>query len=363
VSHDHQHDRTNCSYCPKLCRHACPAAEAERSELATPTFKQQVALLAATGERPLDAERAHVLWKCTDCAGTVPACRHRIDVAVSLREARVRAVEQGVAPAEVAKVRERFAAHGSPYTADLPARLQPGERVTSGPLGVLPACAGLAHEPDEPGLAVRALRAAGVQVGVALPDPPCCGYPLDTMGLEDEFRAHARRVAASLEGFEALAVAGPACAWTMATRYAEVGVKLRPRVAPLVDHLAARLPMAGTPALAGKRVAYHDPCFLARRLRRTAEPRAVIRALTGSAPLELDPAREDGLCSGAAGGYPLTHPGPARSCAAKVLDAAAATKADVLVTGCPSARRHLAKAAPPGLEVRGLVGLLRDAPK
>ena len=55
--------RNTCSFCPKLCRHACPAAEAEQSELATPTFKQQVALLAASGKRPLDRDRARVLYK------------------------------------------------------------------------------------------------------------------------------------------------------------------------------------------------------------------------------------------------------------------------------------------------------------
>ena len=28
-----------CTFCPNLCRHACPVAEAERAESATPAFK------------------------------------------------------------------------------------------------------------------------------------------------------------------------------------------------------------------------------------------------------------------------------------------------------------------------------------
>lgn len=363
---DLAHDRTNCTYCPKLCRHACPAAEAERTELATPTFKQQVALLAATGERPLDRDRAAVLWKCTDCAGTVPACRHRVDVAISLRDAKARAVTAGLAPPEVERTRARFAARGSPYDLDLAARLAaaapPEARATSGQLGLLPSCTGLVHEPEGMVRAWRALREAGrLDARVALPDPACCGYPLDALGLTDAFRLHAARAAASLAGFEELAVQGPACAWTIGVRWREVGVRPRFRSAPLVDLLARRLP--GSPAARAAqavprgKVAYHDPCFLARRLRRTGEPREMIRALTGAAPIDVSPLPEETPCSGAGGGYPLTHPGPAKGCAARVVEAFQRTGADLLVTGCPSARRHIETSAP-GVKVVSLFGLL-----
>lgn len=365
---DLAHDRTTCTYCPKLCRHACPAAEAERTELATPTFKQQVALLAATGERPLDRDRAAVLWKCTDCAGTVPACRHRVDVAVSLRDAKARAVTAGLAPPEVERARARFAARGSPYDLDLGARLAAAApleaRATSGQLGLLPSCAALVHEPEGMVRAWRALKEAGrLDARIALPDPACCGYPLDALGLTDAFRLHAARAAASLAGFEELAVQGPACAWTIGVRWREVGVRPRFRSAPLVDLLAQRLPgsaaarAAQATSRAGVRVAYHDPCFLARRLRRTSEPRDVIRALTGASPIDLSPLPEETACSGAGGGYPLTHPGPAKGCAARVVEAFQRAGADLLVTGCPSAARHISKSAP-GVKVVSLNGLL-----
>src|SRR5262249_40239593 len=59
--------RTTCSFCPKLCRHECPVAIAEKSEVATPTFKQQVAKLAAARTISLDVESARALYKCTGC--------------------------------------------------------------------------------------------------------------------------------------------------------------------------------------------------------------------------------------------------------------------------------------------------------
>lgn len=362
---DLEHDRTFCTYCPKLCRHACPAAEAERTEVATPTFKQQVALLAMTGERPLDAERAEVLYKCTDCRGTVTACRHRIDVGASLGDARADAVQKGLAPAAVTKVAARFAATGSPYDLDLRAKVSaavPGGLSTAGAVAVLPSCTTAAHAPSTLDRLVGALRRAGVDAHAALPDPPCCGYPLDALGHRDAFRVHASRVAASLTGFETVAVEGAACAHALTERYREVGVRTSFKAVPLVDVLARYVPsspaaLEGRAARAARTYAYHDPCQLGRRLRRFDEPRSVVRAVTGKEPLELETSRDAGLCAGGGGGYPVTNPGPARSCAERVLAAFRATGADVLVTGCPSARRLMAKADPTA-EVVDLAGLV-----
>lgn len=330
-------------------------AEAERSEEATPTFKQQVALQAATGQRVLDPEFARVLWKCTDCGAAQAACRHRIDPGPSLRVARALAVQQGCAPREVGWLRERFRAQGAPYSQDLRAVLHgvapdAASRPQPGEVALWPACSTLAHDPGEARLALALLRRAGRgEVRAALPDPPCCGYPLDAAGLADEFQAHARRVAASLQGWETVVTTGAACAHTLAWRYPAVGVKPSFRTLPLVDLLAASTGAwqdLSRDRPQGPRLAWHDPCFLGRRLRRWDEPRAALRAATGRAPLELPLAREDAPCSGGGGVYPLTHPEPAKACAARVLEAFRFTGADALVTGCPGAKRRLLQAEP-----------------
>ncbi len=352
--------RTACSFCPKLCRHACPAAEAEQSEVATPTFKQQVALLAASGKKPLDADRARVLYKCADCHGTVDACRHRIAVSDSLRAARVQAVREGVAPSEIAWLAARFKEHGSPYSADLAARLP--SRDVSGNLALLASCTELAHDPEQTRASQAVLERVGANAGVALPNPSCCGYPLLAAGLEDAFKEHATRVAASLAGFERLAVSGPSCAHTLSVRYAEYGIKLRPAVTPLVDLFAEHtdaLKSQSSPDPEGLRYAYHDPCFLARRLGRIEEPRAALRAVLGQEPVELGERGHGTRCSGGGGVYPLTNPGPAGACANRVLDLFRETNAHVLITACASSRRRLAL-ADPSLDVRSLAQVLEE---
>lgn len=351
--------RETCSYCPKLCRHACPAALAEGTEQSTPTFKQQVALQAASGQRPLDADRARVLYACSDCAGSVSACRHRIDVGDSLLPARAQAVAEQVAPREVTWLAERFAEHGAPYARDL--ALDGAPPAVAGAAALLPACTGLAHDPHAVRDALTVLDRIGRPLGLARPAPTCCGYPLLAAGHLDAFKAQAARFAASVAAHPELVVQGPACAHTLAVRYREVGVPLAPTVTPLVDVFAA-----GAGALKARRrpdpaprVAYHDPCFLARRLRRTAEPRAALGAVLGQPVLELGHAREATRCSGGGGVFPLTHPASAHACAEQVIELADEITPEVLVTACPSARRRLALAAP-GRRVVELPTLLAE---
>lgn len=269
-------DRTICSYCPKLCRHECPTAIAEASEVATVTFKQQVAKLATAGRLELDEETARVFYKCTGCLASRTPCRWEIEVEPSLRDARVLAVRAGKAPAEVAKVRRRFEARGHPYDRDLEkdlAELVPASLAArpEASLALFASCTSIARYPEEIVDARLVLEATARLPGgeapgafaVARSEPPCCGYPLDALGLADEFAAHAKRVARSLEGHARIVTTGPACAWTLAVRYREVGAPIAGEVVPLVDELArradaVRILRRGRPA-PGAPFAYHDP--------------------------------------------------------------------------------------------------------
>jgi Fe-S oxidoreductase len=345
--------RTTCSYCPKLDRHVCPAAIAERSEVATPTFKQQVAKLVAAGALPLDQEAARVLYKCTGCLASKAVCRHSVDVEVSLRDGRGLAVRAGTAPPEVFEVKARFEARGSPFDQDLRAKVPAiaSERRASVGVAFVPACAAVVD-----GDAALAGARAGLAVGrpkdsveVVLPDPPCCGYPLDALGLADDFALHARRVAASLAGFSRIVVGGAGCAWTMAVRYAQVGAPIAGEVVPLAKALGAStdaVRAARRKEPDGGPFAYHDACYLGRHLGVYDEPREALAAATGSKPVELDPSRELGLCSGGGGGYPLTHPGPAHDVAARLIEAFKRSGAKTLVTACPTTKRLLKKVDP-----------------
>ena len=52
----------------------------------------------------------------------------------------------------------------------------------------------------------------------------------------------------------------------------------------------------------GKKIAYHDPCYLGRHNGIFDEPRGVLKSISGLDLREMPEAREDSLCCGMGGG-------------------------------------------------------------
>lgn len=102
----------------------------------------------------------------------------------------------------------------------------------------------------------------------------------------------------------------------------------------LVQHLADLKFHRGTPAA----TAYHDPCALARFAPCLEAPRDMIRAIQGTAALEIGVwTRELVHCSGECGGVPFTRPGLAQRAAAHRLNEARRASVQLVVAGSPSA--------------------------
>jgi Fe-S oxidoreductase len=175
----------------------------------------------------------------------------------------------------------------------------------------------------------------------------CCGGPAlafgDTVSLATMLDRLGTAVAAA--GARRVAVQSPSCAHLLASRAPGLGGGLAGlTVEPLAAVLAGALDAAAAPAAAGGgRVAYHDPCFLARHLDCTAPPRAALRAV-GLEVAELRGHGPTTACSGGGGGLPLTHPaiaGGYRDRLAAEVAAAVAAGATGVVTGCASCAARL----------------------
>jgi Fe-S oxidoreductase len=114
-------------------------------------------------------------------------------------------------------------------------------------------------------------------------------------------------------------------------------------VIPLADFLderAAALGIsAGTPE--ARRIAYHDPCLLARGGSDPEAPRRLIERVAGRPPLDLVRNRADTWCCGRGAAYATTHPESAAAIAELVLAEAADVGAERIVTGCPAAAAAL----------------------
>ena len=319
------HDRAirYCTFCPKLCRHACPVAHAEARETVTPQAKQALAGLVRDGQAPLDAEAVDVFHRCTGCGLHATACELDVEVAPALFDARAAGVDAGVV---------------HPALTDLEAEMRrpAGGAPLEASTGWFPGCSAS----DE--LSAAGLRASvKIDPAAAAVDVGCCGYPLLAAGRPEAFAAQAQAMSDALAGVEVLVTGDPICAWTMRVAWPQrAGV-----AAPNVRHLAEAAVAAPSAADLPAALAYHDPCHLSRKLGVTEAPRRLVESATGAPPLELPWSAQGGWCSGGGGLLPRTAPTTAAAIADELLGQARGVGAEGVVTACPRCHDQLSRAA------------------
>jgi glycolate oxidase iron-sulfur subunit len=162
----------------------------------------------------------------------------------------------------------------------------------------------------------------------------CCGIPALAGGDVKLARRLAARNVAALEGDEPIAVDCGTCGTALTYYYNDVldvpgAASLKERVKDVTE----LVPPEVVKGRAEGRVAYHDPCHLARGLGVTAAPRALLNKVGELVELEAPGAV---TCCGGAGAYGLTYGDVFAKIGGEKADAVAASGADVVATGCPA---------------------------
>jgi Fe-S oxidoreductase len=85
----------------------------------------------------------------------------------------------------------------------------------------------------------------------------------------------------------------------------------------------------------GKKVTYHDPCYLGRHNDIFDEPRGVLKKISGLELVEMADAREESLCCGMGGGRIWMETAKEERFSNLRLEQAIKVGAEVLATSCP----------------------------
>lgn len=186
--------------------------------------------------------------------------------------------------------------------------------------------------------AVRVLRNLGAEFGYLAEDEPCCGGLLHYIGLEKEFAQNAQRVYDRLKscGVNRIISIVPSCTYTirdLIPKYIEgYDLEVKHFSEVVLEGIRSReLQFPGE-----VRVAYHDPCQLARYLGLTEEPRQILRAIEGIELVEADwTNREWTTCCGGGGGFEAVFPELSEILAVNRARELVETGAQIIVTHCP----------------------------
>jgi len=349
-----------CTTCPKLCRWACPVAEAEARETSSPWNLMIMAGYLKRGLASVESIGA-LPYHCTGCGACTQACLHKNDVTLWQSLARARLVSGHAAPESVGEVRGHFGTAGNPFGHPLDEVManvvsaahgsdEASAPAPSGAIVYFPGCGTLEQMPEAAESFLRALTLNGIRgVAVSEVSSGCCGLPLLQAGDVTAFVAHAERHAARLASVDMLIVHDPSCAHAMKVRYAQFGVQLSPEIVHVSTFLAGRLGEVAHPKKKNgeERIALADSCMLRRGLEVDEDPRTLIEIATGSKPIEVQSIGGGELdCCGAGGLLPNTAPETADAMGEARLAAFRASGATKLVSFSPRCAAHLRRLDP-----------------
>jgi Fe-S oxidoreductase len=181
------------------------------------------------------------------------------------------------------------------------------------------------------------LNRAGVDFGILGPKENCCGESVRKAGNEALFKRLAREnIKTFIEnGVKKILVSSPHCYNTFKNEYPEFRVNFE--VIHISQYLA-ELIAEGRLALTkeyGKKVTYHDPCYLGRHNGIYDEPREVLKRIPGLELREMAESRENSLCCGMGGGRIWMETAKGERFSDLRLKQAIGVGAEVLATSCP----------------------------
>jgi Fe-S oxidoreductase len=186
---------------------------------------------------------------------------------------------------------------------------------------------------------VKILNNANVSFAVLGTEESCTGDPAKRAGNEFLFQMQAMMNIQVLNGYEAkkIVTACPHCFNTLKNEYPELGghyevIHHTQFLKSLLDE--GRLKIEGG-TYKGKRITFHDPCYLGRANNVYEAPRALIEKLDAEL-VEMKRSRANGLCCGAGGAQMFKEPEKGnKDVNIERTEDALETKPEVIAAGCP----------------------------
>ena len=300
---------------------------------------------AAFGLTEIESED---IWRCTTCGRCPQQCPRdvkQIESGVSLRRV---ATEYGVFPKPVRAIRTvsgSLAGQGNPLNEERGKRAAwaDGLAVNTFAEGMeilyFPGCY-LSYDSRLKKVAratAGILNKAGIDFGILGALENCCGESIRKTGDEELFKRLAREnIKAFIDnGVKRILVSSPHCYHTFKNEYPEFMVNFEVvHIAQYIFELIQSGRIELTQAT-GKKVTYHDPCYLGRHNGIYDEPREALKRVPGLALTEMPESRVDSLCCGGGGGRIWMETIKGERFSDLRLEQAMGVGAETLVTACP----------------------------
>jgi len=285
------------------------------------------------------------IWRCTTCGSCPQQCPRgvgTIDVSISFRRI---ASEAGISPAPIHTASASLAAEGNPLREERAKRADWAEGHSVKPFTegmeilYFPGCYP-SYDSRLKKVAIATaniLNKAGVDFGILGSKENCCGESIRKTGDEALYKRLARENIKTFidNGVHKILVSSPHCYHTFKNEYPEFNahfevVHISQYILELINEGRLKLTREY-----GKKITYHDPCYLGRHNGIYDEPREVLGKVAGLELIEMADSRKDSLCCGGGGGRIWMDTPKSERFSDLRLKQAIEVGAEVLVTSCP----------------------------
>jgi Fe-S oxidoreductase len=294
------------------------------------------------------------MWRCTTCGNCPRQCPRGVKIIESGVSLRRISTEYGVFPTPVSPVRTISASlvgEGNPLNEKRENRANWADGLSVKPFSegmevlYFSGCY-LSYDPRLKKVAAataQILNKAGIDFGILGAKESCCGESIRKTGDEELFKRLAKENIKTFvdNGVKRILVSSPHCYHTFTNEYPEFRVNfevvhISQYICELIDEGRLELSKAY-----GKKVTYHDPCYLGRHNGIYDEPREVLKKIPGLELSEMPEAHENSLCCGGGGGRIWMETPKEERFSDLRLEQATGIGAEVLATCCPYCITHL----------------------
>lgn len=288
------------------------------------------------------------LWQCTTCAACMEACPVFIEQMPKIVDMRrFLVMEEAEFPDSMQEAVMSLERRGHPFSGTQATRLdwaeglnvRTGSDVKDAEVLLWVGCGGALIERNQKVTRATAqlLEQAGVKFAVLGREEKCSGDPARRIGNEFLFEQLAQENVANLNrhNVKKVVTACPHCFNTFRNEYPHYGGAFEvfhhsEYLARLVEEGKLK-PLAET----GKKVTFHDPCYLGRQNGVYDAPRALVQIAARGNTSEMARTRNNSFCCGGGGGMSFVDEPPDKRVNQERAREALETGAEVLAVGCP----------------------------
>lgn len=186
----------------------------------------------------------------------------------------------------------------------------------------------------------KILEHVGIKYAVLGNEESCTGDPAKRAGNEFLFQMQALSNIELLNAYsiKKIVTGCPHCFNTLKNEYPGLGgnyevIHHSQLIQQLMD--GGKLRTAGNESFKGKKITFHDPCYLARGNKVYEAPRRVLEVLDADL-VEMKRCKANGLCCGAGGAQMFKEPEPGKKeINSERIEEVLKTKANIVASACP----------------------------